>query len=222
MTSSDDDGQAGRGAAPAADSAAPVRPHARRMARFVPSRHRPWWKWALIFVLLLFSLAVTVLYATVLAGDVAQHHWTDALDASRDAVPAIVGWAALLIVFCTGGTTAAERMLSVDNLARNEKQKQAAQAEESVRGAEQRVAKLTARLAELTAARAAAGPGMARGLDRQLAHTSARLDKAQQWLAGATSALESARQDAAEAGQKLARDFPDPAGQPGPRTSKPA
>ena len=155
-----------------------------------------------------------MLYATVLVGDLAQHHWTAALDDSRDAVPALVGWAALLILFVSGGSVAGERMLSVDSYARNESQRKAGQAEESVRSAERRVAKLTARLSELAAARAAA-PGAASGLDRQIAHTSARLDKARQWLAGAKSALESAQQEVAETERELARDFPGPMAGPG-------
>jgi hypothetical protein len=243
MTSSDDDGPAGRDSFAVTPSAvtpsavtppaatpqattpaagpATAGPHAHRAGKFAPSRHRPWWKWALISLLLLFSLAVTVLYATVLVGDLSQHHWTAALDDSRDAVPALVGWAALLILFVSGGSVAGERMLSADSYARNESQRKAGQAEESVRSAERRVAKLTARLSELAAARAAA-PGAASGLERQIAHTSARLDKARQWLAGAKSALESAQQEVTETERELARDFPGPMAGPGAGAGRPA
>ena len=84
-----------------------------------------------------------------------------------------------------------------------------------------RVAKLTARLSELAAARAAA-PGAASGLERQIAHTSARLDKARQWLAGAKSALESAQQEVTETERELARDFPGPMAGPGAGAGRPA
>jgi hypothetical protein len=178
--------------------------------KYVPSRRRPWWKWLLIGLLLLFSLAVTVLYTAALATDISRHHWADALDASRDAVPAIVGWAALLIVFFAGGTAAAERMLSVDNYALGEKQKQASRDQDSVRSASQRVEELTGKLAELTAAGEAAGSAPDTALERQIADTTARREQARQWLTSAQVALAASLQEAAEAQDKLAADFPDP------------
>ncbi len=192
------------------------------------SRRRPWWKWLLIGILLLFSLAVTALYAGALIADVSGRHWAAALDASRDAVPALVGWAALIIVCGTGGTAAAERMLSADSYAVVRKHKQEERDRESVRDAERRVQELAATLAGLAAARDQRDVrhrdvrhGEA-GLDRAEADTRARLDQARQWLASAQAALAGSEQQVAAAQDQLATDFPEPADQPGPATGRPA
>jgi hypothetical protein len=217
-----------------------------RRTRFAASRRRPWWKWLLIGLLLLCSLAVTILYAAALITDISRHHWAGALDDSRDAVPAVVGWAALVIVFFTGGTAAAERMLSVDNYALGEKEKRNAKDQDSVASAEQRVQVLTAKLEGLTAGRQHAGrqdagrqdAGTAAEtvpdrhdaeparhnpeLDQEVAETTARLEQARQWLTSARAALATSRLEVAEAEDKLASDFPDPAQRPDPARGKPA
>ena len=212
-----------------------------RRTKLAASRRRPWWKWLLIGLLLLFSLAVTILYAAALINDISRHHWAGALDDSRDAVPAVVGWAALVIVFFTGGTAAAERMLSVDSYALAEKEKQSAKDQDSVGSAEQRVQVLTAKLEELTAARqdalsqgagtaAETGPGghgaePARHraeLTQEVTETTARLEQARQWLTSARAALSASRLEVAEAEDKLASDFPDPAPRPDPARRRPA
>lgn len=229
-----DEGSAGasKGAPSAAIAAAQAPPHScpatnrgRRLIQ-VGSRRRPWWKWLLIGMLLLFSVIVTVLYVATLAADIGRHHWAGALDASRDAVPAAVGWAALLIVFCTGGRTAAERLLSADSHAVAERAKRAARNEDSVRRAGQRVQKLTVRLAALTAgcdppataASRGSQPGQAGPagqLARQIADTTARLDQARQWLTSAQAALAVSQQDVAAARDKLTSDFTDSVARPG-------
>jgi hypothetical protein len=71
----------------------------------------------LVGLLLIFSLLITALYLTTLTADLLQHRWGGALDDSRDAVPAAVGWAALLIIFFGRGMGPAERPLSADRRA---------------------------------------------------------------------------------------------------------
>ena len=172
--------------------------------KFMPSRRRPWWKWLLIGLLLAFSLAVTVMYAATLATDISRHHWAAALDASRDAVPAIVGWAALAIVFGTGGAAASERLLPTDDLAARQERERVSRDTDSVLSAQQRVAKLTARLAELATTHNETGSAPPAGLDRRMAETTARLDQARQWLASARAALAASRQRLTDAEDKLA------------------
>jgi hypothetical protein len=166
----------------------------------------------LVGLLLIFSLLITALCLTTLTADLLQHRWGGALDDSRDAVPAAVGWAALLIIFFGRGMGPAERLLSADRRAMRAQQTRASKDADSVRRAEQRVRDLTARLSALTA-----GPGAAAGPDdaaeaqhgaltapasspqlaRQVAETVARLDQARQWLASAHAALASSQQDVA-------------------------
>jgi len=169
----------------------------------------------LVGLLLIFSLLITALYLTTLTADLLQHRWGGALDDSRDAVPAAVGWAALLIIFFGRGMGPAERLLSADRRALRAKQTRASRDADSVRRAEQRVRDLTARLSALTV-----GSGDAAGLGdaaepqhgapaaptapacgpqraRQVAETMARLDQARQWLASAHAALAASQQDVA-------------------------
>ena len=180
--------------------------------RAAGSRRRSWWRSLLVGLLLIFSLLITALYLTTLTADLLQHRWGGALDDSRDAVPAAVGWAALLIIFLGRGMGPAERLLSADRRALRAKQTRASKDADSVRRAEQRVLDLTARLSALTAdPGAAADPGAVAGpqhggpaapacspqLARQVAETVARLDQARQWLASAHAALASSQQDVA-------------------------
>jgi hypothetical protein len=183
----------------------------------LPARPRPWWKWLLTGLLLVFSGTVTVLYGATLIPDLSHHRWAAALDASRDAVPALVGWAALVIVLTTGGRgAAARRMLSADSSAVVQKHKQAERDQESARDAALRVEQLTAKLAQLTAARGRQELRPGTRIDTELAGTRARLDQARQWLAGAQAALAISQQQVGVAEDKLAADFPEPADQPGP------
>ena len=163
----------------------------------VAARRRPLWRWLVVSLLLAFSLGATTVYVVTVAADIRQHHWAGALDASRDAVPAAVGWAALLIVFFARATSGAERSPTRDERAVTEKQKQAALARESVRRAEQRVQRLRARLAELNAL--AAQDGRDGQLACQLGATSARLDLARQWLIEARATLAASQPDVANA-----------------------
>ena len=198
----------------------------------------------MIGLLLAFSVAVTVLFAAALLSAVLAHHWAVALDDCRDAVPAVVGWAAVLIVLFAGGKTGTDRMLSADSDAVTEADKRVARNADSVRRAEQRLQKLAARLTTLTevsgpgggpspggqqspaSARAlssrtvAALPGGSRHLARQIADTSARLDQTQQWLASARAALAESTGQAQDARGKLASDFPESASPPRPTAGR--
>jgi hypothetical protein len=221
-----------------------------RPTRLAASRRRPWWRWALIGLLLAFSLVTTGLYAASLVDDVSQHHWGAALDASRDAVPAAVGWAALVLLFFPRGTAAAERLLSADDRALTESLEKAARDQASMDSAQCKVQRLTEKLARLTAAREHAGLGCgpppevadkpadagvtyldpgavyldpdSADLDRELAETSARLDQATQWLAGARTAVSVSQRAVAAAEERLLADFPDLARRPGPAAGRPA
>jgi hypothetical protein len=179
----------------------------------------------MVGLLLIFTLVMTTLYVATLTADLLRDRWGGALDASRDAVPAAVGWAALLIIFLGRGTAAAEQLMSADHHAVREKEKRALRNEDSVRRAEQRVRDLAASLAALSAgievrgqagreATAATGPG--RQLARQVAETTARLDQAQQWLASARAALAASQHDVAATTDKLPTDLADPVERPGP------
>jgi hypothetical protein len=172
------------------------------------SHRRSWLRWTLVGLLLIFSLLVTGLYVASLTTDLLQHRWGGALDASRDAVPALVGWAALLIIFFGPGTTAADQLMSADQRAAREKRARAERNEDSLRRAEQRVQDLTASLAALFSRlgdaagpqrSAAAGPPPSPQLARQLAETTARLDQARQWLASARAARAAGEPDIADA-----------------------
>jgi hypothetical protein len=180
------------------------------------SHRRSWWRWLLVGALLIFSLLITALYLISLTADLLQHRWGEALDASRVAVPAAVGWAALLIIFFGRGPTPADRLLSADQRAVREKQARSERNEDSLRRAEQRVQDLTASLAALFARlgdggesgqrdrpdRDAAGAPPSPLLARQVAETTARLDQARQWLASARAALAASPHDVADAPEK--------------------
>jgi ElaB/YqjD/DUF883 family membrane-anchored ribosome-binding protein len=181
------------------------------------SHHRSWWRWLLVGLLLIFSVLITALYLASLTADLVQHRWGRALDASRDAVPALVGWAALLIIFFGPGTTAADRLMSADQRAAREKRARAERNEDSLRRAEQRVQDLTASLAALFSRLGdaagpqrspAASPPPSPQLARQLAETTARLDQARQWLASARAALAAGEPDIADAAEKLTIEKP--------------
>jgi hypothetical protein len=181
------------------------------------SHRRSWWRWILVGLLLIFSLLITGLYVISLTTDLLQHRWGGALDASRDAVPAVVGWAALLIIFFGPGVTAADRLRSADQRSARERQARAERNEDSLRRAEQRVQDLTDSLAALFSCPGdAAGPqrGAAAGrpsspqLARQLAETTARLDQARQWLASARAARAASEPDIANATEKLTTEKP--------------
>jgi hypothetical protein len=172
------------------------------------SRRRCWWRWLLVGLLLIFILFITALYLRTLTADLTQHRWGGALDASRDAVPAVVGWGALLIIFFGRGIPAADRLLPADQRALREKQARAERDEDSLRRAEQRVHDLTARLSALFACLsdaadsqrgAAAGAPSSPQLARQVAETTARLDQARQWLSSARAALAASPDDVAGA-----------------------
>jgi hypothetical protein len=151
----------------------------------------------LIALLGVFTLGVTAVYVATVAMDVRQHHWAGALDASRDAVPAAVGWAALVIVFFARAATVADDVPTAQDHVVTENLRQAALARDSVLRAEQRVQRLAASLAELGAL--AARDGEDRQLARQIGATAARLDLATQWLAGACAALAASQPDIAKA-----------------------
>jgi hypothetical protein len=166
------------------------------------SRRRSWWRWLLVSLLLISTLLITALFVTTLTADLLQHRWEGALAASRDAVPAVVGWAALLIMFLGRGLAPAERLLPADRRALREKEARAKR-EDSVHRAEQRVRDLTASLEALLN-----GPDDRSGLrlagtsspqlSRQVAETVARLDQARQWLASARAALSGRQQGMAD------------------------
>ncbi|HTX81571.1 MAG TPA: hypothetical protein VME44_05300 [Streptosporangiaceae bacterium] len=218
MTDDDESGPAGHRRSEAGPAGQPRReagPASQRRSE-AGSHHRSWWRWLLVGLLLIFSLLITALYVTSLAADLLQHRWGEALDASRDAVPAGVGWAALLIIFFGPGVTPADRLLSADQRAVREKQARTERNEDSLRRAEQRVQDLTASLAALFAClgdagergqreqddRDAAGPPSSPQLARQVAETTARLDQARQWLASARAALAASQHDVADATEK--------------------
>jgi hypothetical protein len=214
------------------------------------SRRRPWWKWVLISLLLAFSVATTGLYAAALISDLSEHHWGAALDASRDAVPAAVGWAALILLFLPRNTAATERLLSADDSALADGLQQAARDQASMDNAQRKVQRLTEKLARLTAARehaeSAGGPAPEvaatpadagvtyldpgavyldpdhADLDREIAETTARLDQATQWLASARSAVSVSQRAVAAAEERLLSDFPYLARHPGRATGRPA
>jgi hypothetical protein len=153
------------------------------------ARQRPWWKWLAIAVLLAATVTVTVVYSTTLAKDIARQHWAAALDASREAVLVIVGWASVFIVLSAGDDRSAEQAGPVDSGAAGDHQDESQPGADSVLLAQDRVRRLRARLAELAAARERAGSGADPDLEREVASTSARLEQARQWLTSAQSAL---------------------------------
>ena len=228
------------GAGPLASDRAGSRPG--RHTRLAVSRRRPWWKWLLIGLLLVGSLTITTLYAVALIGDIARHHWAEALDTTRDAVPAAVGWAALLIIVLARGS-GADRLLSGDTSALSERVRQAARDQESMDSATGKVQRLTAKLATLAAARDHLDPAGEAGadvgvvyldpgapyldrddadLDREIAETTARLDQARQWLASARAAVAISQRAVTDAEDRLEDDFPELARQRDPAAGKPA
>jgi hypothetical protein len=169
-----------------------VRGLGQAVARLLRARRRgarrPWWKWLMIALLLAATVSVTAVYAVTLATDVASRHWSNALDASREAVLVIVGWAAVFIVFSAGHDRDAERAESGESAATGAGQDESTADADSVVQAQDRVRRLRVRLAELSAVRVRAGSGADPDLDRELATTSARLEQARQWLTSAQSA----------------------------------
>lgn len=218
--------------------------------RLAASRRRPWWKWLLIGLLLAFSVATTSFYAATLIRDLSARHWGAAIDASRDAVPAAVGWAALALVFFPRRSPEADELLSADNDALSERLRRAARDQTSMDNAERKVRRLTVRLAKLTAAReravsaAGIGPDGAASpadsgvtyldpgsvylapegaeLGRELAETSARLDQARQWLTSAQDAVAASQRAVADAEERLLTDFPELARRSDRTAHKPA
>ena len=178
------------------------------------ARRQPLWRWLLAGLLLAFSLGVTIVFIATVIVDVRQHHWAGALGASRAAVPAAVGWAALLIVFFASGTPAPEQVLAADEHTVAERQRQAALARDSIRRAQRRVQRLAASLAELSAL--AAQSGQDPQLARQVGDTAARLDQARQWLIGARAALAASQPDVAQTGGLQ----PDSARMPSPTAGR--
>ncbi len=168
-----------RGLGQAAARLMSARPHGAR---------RPWWKWLVIALLLAATISVTTVYAITLATDIAMRHWSSALDASREAVLVIVGWAAVSIVFSAGDDGEAERAESGETGTSADGQDEPAAGAERVRQAQDHVRRLRVRLTELSGVRDRAGSGADPDLDRELATTSARLDQARQWLTSAQSA----------------------------------
>jgi hypothetical protein len=150
-----------------------------------PGARRPWWKWLVVTLLLAGTVSVTAVYAITLATDIARQHWSSALDASREAVLVVVGWAAVFIVFSAGDGRDAE---SGESDATRAGQDDPASGAETVHQAQDHVRRLRVRFAELSAVRQRAGSGADPDLDRELATTSARLEQARQWLTSAQSA----------------------------------
>jgi hypothetical protein len=221
-----------------------------RRTRLAASRRRPWWKWLLIGLLLAFSLTTTGLYAAALIRDLSQHHWGAALDVSRDAVPAAVGWAALIFLFFSRRSAASERLLYADDHVLADRLQRAAEDQACMDKATYKVQRLTEKLARLKAARehaASAGgpepeladtradagvtyldPGAVyldtncAELDREIAETTARLDQATQWFASAQAAVLASQREVAAAQERLLSDFPELARQPDPAAGRPA
>jgi len=238
---------AASGTLPQAPAGGPTAAIARR-ARLAASQRRPWWKWLLIGLLLVFTITTTGLFAAALIRDISLHHWGTALDASRDAVPAAVGWAALFLLFFPRHSPASERLLSDDNHALSETLRQAARDQASMDNAEQKMQRLTAKLARLTAARqqvpSVGGPAPAETAARadagvtyldpgaaylqpdeaelrhEVAETTARLEQARQWLTSARDAVAASQRAVSDAEERLMADFPDLARQPDPAARK--
>jgi hypothetical protein len=162
------------------------------------TRGRPWWKWAAIALLLTATLTVTAVYAATLAIDIGGQHWAKALDASREAVLVVVGWAAVIIVLSAGADRKAARpepMRPGDTGTADELADESAAKADSVVLAQERVRRQRARLAELAAVRERAGSGADPDLDREVASAVARLEQARQWLTSAQSARTASRSD---------------------------
>jgi hypothetical protein len=169
-----------------------VRRLGQAVARLLTGRphgaRRAWWKWLVIALLVAATVSVTTVYAITLATDIGRQHWSSALDASREAVLVIVGWAAVCIVFSAGDDREAERAESGDSAATWAGQDEPTAGAETVHQAQDHVRRLRVRFAELSAVRQRAGSSADPDLDRELATTSARLEQARQWLTSAQSA----------------------------------
>jgi hypothetical protein len=145
---------------------------------------------------------VTVVYAMTLATDVARQHWAAALDASREAVLVIVGWAAVTIVLSADASSANRAARAGGSTAETGHSRAEPTTDtESVVAAQRRVHRLRVRLAELAAARERAGSGADPDLDREVASTTARLEHARQWLSSAQSALAVSRSGRRQVGR---------------------
>jgi len=180
----------------------------------VLTRRRPWWKRAVIALLLAATVTVTVVYAMTLATDIARQHWAAALDASREAVLVIVGWAAVAIVLSADRGPAAQsedgspaeansQPPGSDSAETGHPPAEPTPNTESVVAAQWRVHRLRARLSELAAARERAGSGADPDLDREVASTTARLEHARQWLTSAQSALAVRRYERRQMGRPV-------------------
>jgi hypothetical protein len=154
---------------------------------------RPWWKWLLIALLAAACLIVTGLYTATLAMDISRQHWAAAVDASREAVLAVVCWAAVIIVLSAGSRSASGPASPGDGAPTGQHDADTSPEADSLHRAQLRVHKLRARLTELAAARNRAGSGADPDLDREVASTTARLERARQWLSSAQAALAARR-----------------------------
>jgi hypothetical protein len=176
----------------ASDRHGAVRRLGQSVARLLPAQpqgaRRPWWKWLAIVVLLAATLGVTAVYAITLFTDIAGQHWSNALDASREAILVVVGWAAVFIVFSAGDDRAVAQAESGETAAADDGPDAPTAGSETVRQAQDHVRRLRVRFAELSAVRERAGSGADPDLDRELATTWARLEQARQWLTSAQSA----------------------------------
>jgi hypothetical protein len=145
-----------------------------------------------------------------LAADIALQHWAAALDASREAVLVVVGWAAVTILLSAdrSSTRATTQPVGDGSDEANPSLTEPAADTESVVQAQWRVHRLRARLAELAAARERAGSAADPDLDREVASTSARLEHARQWLTSAQSALALSRHEKARGGPSGSRVSP--------------
>jgi hypothetical protein len=161
---------------------------------------RPWWKWLLIALLLAACITVTVLYATTVVGDIWRQHWAAAVDASREGVLAVVCWAAVIIVLSAGSRSAGRSASQPDGALTPQQDAAGSSEAGSLRRAQFRVHKLRARLAELEAARERAGSAADPDLDREVASTVARLERARQWLSSAQAAVAARRHQEQRAG----------------------
>lgn len=199
-------------------------------AKLAETGPRPWWQWVLIGLLVATSVGVTALFASTLGADLLQRHWAQAVDSTREAVPAAVGWGVLFMIFFMSGRTGTERRRPADCDEIVATERVAAAEGETVRRAEERVQTLTARLRMLAAGQlpepACTRPERSpardrplrdlprladrsatadRSLARQIFETSARLEQARQWLISAQAALAATRQNAAALAGEPAR-----------------
>jgi hypothetical protein len=119
--------------------------------------HRVWPHWLMIGLLVAVSAGVTALFVVTLVTDLLERHWAQALDSTREAVPAAVGWGALFMILFIGGTRVTRRSpADTDDVAATElrdaaTQLRAAAEDDAVRQAEECVQSLTARLRMLAA-----------------------------------------------------------------------